>query len=183
MRWCGTTFVMPNTSIAPIPGSYWAAPGLLAGPLPTAEDREGLRTQVRALLDAGVRTVIDLRTSAEPPGIGVLFEKLAADADEVAGFGLPILNGDVPTIALVQLGLDLIDASLARGRAVYLHCAGGRGRTGTFVACWWIRHGMHDGESALAALMRHRAALVDGHMPSPETAAQYRRVRAWPAGG
>jgi hypothetical protein len=164
-----------------IADAYWAAPRLLAGPLPTAPDREGLRTSVRGLLEAGVRTVIDLRTAAEPPGIRSLFEKLASD-DVAAWASFPILNGAAPTSALLELILDTIDAQIARERGVYVHCAGGRGRTGTVIACWWIRHGLFESEQALEELEQRRQGLPNGHMPSPETSAQFRLVRSWRRG-
>jgi len=56
-------------------------------------DREALHAQVRGLLDAGVRAVIDLRAAGEPPGIQVLLEKLARSDEAVAWVGLPILSG------------------------------------------------------------------------------------------
>jgi len=141
-----------------------------------------LRAEVRGLLDAGVRTVIDLRTAGEPPGIGSLIEKLARAEEPVAWVGFPILNGSAPAPALLELILDIIDASMARSRAVYVHCAGGRGRTGTVVACWWIRHGRYEPEGALAELKLRRERLPSGNMPSPETGAQYRLVRSWQRG-
>lgn len=167
---------------APIPGSYWADTHLLAGPLPAAPEREVLRAQLRALLDAGVRTVIDLRTPAEAPGVRSLFEKLARDDEPVAWLNFPITDGAAPSVALLELILDTIDASIARGRGVYVHCAGGRGRTGTVVACWWIRHGRHEPEEALAEIKRRREGIFGGERPSPETGAQYRLVRAWRRG-
>jgi hypothetical protein len=167
----------------PTTTSYWARPGtLLAGPVPTGADREALRVQVRALLGAGIRTIVDLRTSAEGPDIRALLGKLASDADEVAWVGVPILNGDAPSPALLELALDTIDASIARGRGVYVHCAGGRGRTGTIVACWWIRHGIAEPEAAIDALLAARRDLPDAKLPSPETASQVRLVRSWRAG-
>jgi hypothetical protein len=167
----------------PIVGSYWASDGkLLAGPLPTADEREHLREQIRGLLSVGIRTVIDLRTPAEPPGIRPLLEKLAAEDQAIAWVGIPILNGDAPSPSLLELTLDIIDASLARERAVYVHCAGGRGRTGTVVACWWIRHGRCEPDAALDMLKTHRACLADCHLPSPETAGQVRIVRGWSRG-
>lgn len=165
-----------------IAGAYWAAPRLLAGPLPAAPDREGLRAGVRALFDAGVRTVIDLRTAAEPPGIRTLLEKLARDDEPAAWTSFPILDGAAPAPALLELILDTIDAQIARGRGVYVHCAGGRGRTGTVIACWWIRHGHFEPEQALEELTRRRRDLPSGHLPSPETSAQLRLVRAWRRG-
>lgn len=164
----------------PLPDSYWAGEGqLLAGPLPTGESHDELRDRVRALLDAGVRTVIDLRTPSEPPSIRVLLEKLASDA---VWASLPILDGSAPTPAHMQTILDVIDASIARERPVYVHCQGGRGRTGTVIACWWIRHGHYDPDAALAELMRRRAGQPHGDRPSPETGPQLRLVREWTRG-
>jgi hypothetical protein len=169
------------TSMAVIEDAYWAEPNrLLAGPLPTHPEREGLRTMVRAMIDAGIRTVIDLRTPSEPPSIRSLLEKVGPE--DVAWIGLPILNGTAPNVATLQIALDAIDAEHSRGRAVYVHCAGGRGRTGTVVACWWIRHGKYEPEAALEELMIRRKPLLNGHMPSPETGAQLRLVRAWHRG-
>ncbi len=169
--------------VGPIDDSYWADPGrLLAGPCPWGETREALREQVRALIGVGIRTVIDLRTPAEPPGIRALFEKLSPSDDPGVWFGAPILDGDAPSRSQLALVLDTIDASLARGKPVYVHCAGGRGRTGTVIACWWIRHGVFEPEAALEELMRRRAGHPAGHMPSPETGVQYRLVRSWARG-
>ncbi len=169
-------------TVSPVPDSWWATPLLLAGPLLPATDRALLRALVRSLLDAGVRTVIDLRTAAEPPGIGSMLEKQALEGEAVAWVNFPILNGAAPSAALLELILDTIDASLARARGVYVHCAGGRGRTGTVMACWWIRHGHFDPEEALDELNRRRAGLPSGAMPSPETGSQYRLVRSWRCG-
>lgn len=159
-----------------LPDSYWAVPQrLLAGPLPGARDRES----VRALLDAGVRCVIDLRTPAEPPGCRVLLEKLCEDA---VWIGFPILDGGAPSAPSMQAILDAIDASLARDRPVYVHCQGGRGRTGTVVACYWIRHGLYDPEASLAELTIRRRGQPNGDRPSPETGGQLRLVRSWAKG-
>ncbi len=166
----------------PFDDVYWAEPGrVLAGPYPFlgVTEREERRTRVRALLDAGVRTVIDLRTRAEPPSVRVLMSKFD---DEVAWIGMPILDGAAPNEATLATILDAIDASLERGRVVYVHCQGGRGRTGTVVACWWIRHGRYDVEGALAALTERRVGLAHGQWPSPETAQQLRLVRSWERG-
>ncbi len=166
----------------PIPDAYWASPGtLLAGPYPwlTCEDRAAQRASVRALLSAGIQTVIDLRTPAEPPSVRSLLRKLA---DRASWVGLPIQDGMAPSEPHMQLILDLIDASIARDRAVYLHCQGGRGRTGCVIACWWIRHGHYDAEAAVAELMRRRVGQPNGGRVSPETSVQRRLVERWEPG-
>ena len=166
----------------PIDDAYWAADGVLAGPHPTARaaDRDEARATVRALLDAGVRTVIDLRTPMEPPSIRALLDKLASD--DAVFIGIPVLDGAAPTPAQMVAILDAIDAARGRGRGVYFHCQGGRGRTGTVAACFWVRHGHFDADGALAELCRRRAGLLHGAHPSPETAPQLSLVRSWRRG-
>lgn len=164
----------------PIASSYWAQRGkLLAGPHPGIGDRATQRAAVRALADAGVRTVLDLTTPSELPGIRVLWEKLAPDAAQWAWIGSPVLDGGIPSRAGMQLVLDTIDASCARGRPVYVHCMGGLGRAGTVVACWWIRHGLVQGEAVFDALKERRAGQPNAQSISPETGPQFRFIRAW----
>lgn len=170
------------THAGPLPDSYWASTSFLAGPLPAGGDRAGQRAAVRALLDAGVRTVLDLRTPSEPPSIRALLEKLAGDDEDVTWMGVPILDGAAPSVGSMLAILDAIDASIARARTVYVHCQGGRGRTGTVVACWWIRHGLFEPEAALAELGARRVGQPNGARPSPETGPQLRLVRAWSIG-
>lgn len=164
----------------PLPDSYWAAERLLAGPLPQGVDRPALRAAVRALLDAGVSTVIDLRTPAEPPSIRAMLDKLSGEA---VWIGFPILDGAAPSRPTLVAVLDAIDASLARDHTVYVHCQGGRGRTGTVVAAWWIRHRVcADADAAVRELARRRVGQPHGAHPSPETGAQLRLLRAWRPG-
>ncbi|MGH1348469.1 MAG: protein-tyrosine phosphatase family protein [Nannocystales bacterium] len=167
----------------PIASSYWAEPGkLLAGPHPGVGDRATQRATLRALADAGIRTVIDLTTPRELPGVRVLWEKLAPNAEEWAWVGSPVLDGGIPSRAGMQLVLDTIDASCGRGRPVYVHCMGGLGRAGTVVACWWIRHGLVEGEAVFDALTRRRVGQPNAHSISPETGPQFRFIRAWAPG-
>ena len=67
--------------------------------------------------------------------------------------------------------LDSIDASLAAGEVVYVHCLAGIGRTGTVIGCYLVRHGL-SGEEALARVEALRGA-------GPETPEQRELVRSW----
>ena len=59
--------------------------------------------------------------------------------------------------------LDDVDAALADGRTVYVHCWGGIGRTGTVVGCWLMRHGLDEGDPIrrIATLRRDGRGRVD----------------------
>jgi hypothetical protein len=139
---------------APLPNSY-VVPGtrLVAGEypgLPPARPAGEVRARVDALLDAGVRTVVDLTDPADglAPYADVLAGRAAERGLRVAHERLTIRDMDVCDAAHMRRVLDAVDAGLRRG-AVYVHCWGGVGRTGTAVGCWLVRHG-RTGDEALA---------------------------------
>ena len=147
---------------APLPSSYWVVPGrLAAGAYPGA-----------AVGDGSVDVVVDLTSPEE--GLPRYEEQLG---DGVRRLSFPVPDFSVPGDDALRATLDAIDAELAAGRTVYLHCRGGLGRTGTVVGCWLARHGT-TGEAALQSV-----AELSGSDSSPETDEQRALVRRWPAGG
>ena len=95
---------------------------------------------------------------------------------------MPIPDLSTPQPAEVTRILDTIDAAIAAGRRVYVHCWGGIGRTGTIVGCYLVRHGL-TGDQALAEIARRRQGTPDDDRVAPETHDQRERVRNWPLGG
>jgi predicted protein tyrosine phosphatase len=169
----------------PIPDSYWVIPGLLlAGEYPSALSDAKARRKLRALLDAGVRVFIDL-TEAGEYGLRPywpLVQELAAERGvTVTHRRLSIPDMCAAEPAHMRTVLDTIDAAIAEGRPVYVHCYGGIGRTGTVVGCHMVRHGAA-GEAALAEIARRRQGTPDGYRQSPETEAQRKLVLAWREG-
>ena len=97
--------------------------------------------------------------------------------------------------------LDAIDDQLENGGNVYVHCWGGKGRTGTVVGCWLIRHGYGrpdfpddpigpdgpdgpDGADDVIAVLDaiREGDLGAGDQPSPDTADQEAFIRSWEPG-
>ncbi len=82
--------------------------------------------------------------------------------------------------------MDAVRAVIVSGPAVYVHCLGGIGRTGTVVGCWLQECGLGPDE----ALERNQE-LYSTHMPkanagkkpeSPQTPAQKQTLRRWIGG-
>ena len=172
----------------PFPNSY-AVPRsrLYAGEYPGARTATAAQVKLAGLLDAGVTHCIDLTEEhelytyhellaelAEPRGVTVVHERLS------------IPDMDIPEASRMTEILDAIDASLAAGNVVYVHCYGGIGRTGTVVGCHFVRRGL-GGAEALAEVQRlydtmtaeKRLSMPD----SPQTVEQREFVRAWAAAG
>ncbi len=180
---------MTNKAVHHLPhdqlvNAYWVVPGrLLAGPYPSAPALPDAQQQVAALLDLGVDTIVDL---TEPGEYGLraywpLLEASAAQGRVVERCQRSIPDMSVPSVEQMRATLDDIDAALAAGRTVYVHCYGGIGRTGTVVGCYLVRNGA-SGDEALATIAHLRRNIRQPHRLSPETSEQRAMVRAWREG-
>jgi len=175
----------------PFPRSYWVVPGALCvGAYPGDPDSGVGEEKLAALLNLGICHVVNLMEAQETDHHGRLFleygekfrqltSRRGMDAS-VARF--PIRDVSVPSRELMRSILDDIDTSTARGCPVYVHCWGGKGRTGTVVGCYLARHGIATGKKALAMIERLRQHDPRAHEPSPETSAQRAMVVSWEKG-
>jgi hypothetical protein len=178
---------MNNT---PFDRSYWVTPDrFLAGYYPGDRQEELMTLKLQGLLDCGIRCVINLMEPDERDHDGLPFldyapelVRLANGGPPVACHRMPVRDLDVPTVPFMIRILDRIDASLGENRPVYVHCWGGRGRTGTVVGCWLARHGIAEGQGALAMIRKLRRKDAKAHWSSRETPAQVRMVLAWRKG-
>ncbi len=175
----------------PFGRAYWVEAGrLLAGCYPGDPEPGKAEPKARRLVSVGIRHVVNLMEADERDGQGRRFAPyephLARAAAEVGAHAttvrLPIRDMDVPTRNHMVRILDEIDAALAAGKPVYVHCWGGRGRTGTVVGCWLARHGRALGQAALDRIRVLRRGLDDEHAPSPEAVEQMALVRSWTVG-
>lgn len=158
----------------PIENCYWVMPGkLLAGEYPRTKDEGESRERLRKLEAAGIGAFIDLTEADEL----LPYDDLLVSACHQR---FPIRDVSVPgsreqTVAI----LDAIDAHLAAGTGVYVHCWGGVGRTGVIIGCWLARHGQV-GEAALARLRQlWWKCPKSARRRSPETAEQECYITGW----
>jgi hypothetical protein len=150
----------------PIDDSYWVEPGrFCAGRYPTARSDADL---VR-ICGAGINCFLDL-TEADEYGLRSYDGEVPGGVEHRR---IAIPDYSAPTVDVMREILDALDDALAHGRTVYLHCFGGRGRTGTVVGCRLVRHGM-DGAAAIEQIAEWR-----GDRRSPETDEQRALILRW----
>lgn len=168
----------------PMANTYWVVPGrFAAGEYPGALSRREAADRLEVLLRAGLDHFIDLTQAHEPlePYAGMAAQQAGRLGMEVVHERHAIVDMDVPRSPQQMVGiLDAIDAALAGGRGVYVHCWGGIGRTGTVVGCWFVRHG-RTGDQALAEIAERWQWMEKAiRFPrSPQTPQQRDYVRRW----
>ena len=142
-------------SSVPFPRSYWVVPGkLLAGYNPGDLDTSTMEKKLKGLLQNGIRYVINLMEENEHNWDGKYFRSYEDDIKRYAGQAgveitlvrRPIEDLSTPTPEYLRNILDEIDHAVSQNKPVYVHCWGGKGRTGTVVGCYLARHGYAQGE-------------------------------------
>lgn len=129
------------------------------------------------LVDAGIRTFIDLTTPNDPlePYAPVITEAATARQLDLLHINVRIPDLGVLTDDEYDPILELIGEQKQRG-GVYVHCWGGVGRTGTVIGSLLARQG-HDYPSIMSTLEDLRAGTKKANRPCPETEVQLHVLR------
>jgi len=159
---------------------------VLAGTYPGHQDAAEARARIHGLMHLGIRTFVNLMEEDETNLNGEPFRPYAPDVGrEAQKLGLnptpaclrfPIRDVSVPTRGQLSEILQAIDSSLEGGEPVYVHCWGGRGRTGVVAGSLLIRHGHATPEDFVEKIGRLRRNDLGGDH-SPETEEQVALVR------
>ncbi len=118
---------------------------------------------IAGLARQGISVLINLHERAHDP------TRLARHGMEE--LHLPVADFTPPSPRQLDRGVAAIAEALATGRRVAVHCTGGRGRTGTLLACYLVHRGL-DPDAAIARVREVRPGSV-------ETRAQVAAVEAY----
>jgi protein-tyrosine phosphatase len=150
---------------------YWIQ-GPWSGKLALAPRPRGgdwLEDELANWRQASIDTIVSLLTLEEEQDLGISREAIEANAQGMKFVSLLIPDRQVPNSqSAVAAVLAHIEANLAAGKNVVVHCRQGIGRTGLVAACLLISKGLSP-EFAIETLSAARG------IPVPETTEQ----RSW----
>ena len=172
----------------PFNRSYWIVPGkLLAGGYPGSEDPMEEERNLKGLIEAGIRHVISLMEPREydrpddpfAPYVDHM-ESIAKNMKISVTFDqISIKDFSVPTERQMVRILNQIDMCIKYDKPVYVHCWGGKGRTGTVVGCYLVRNRLAAGSDVIDMIKEIRKNTEDFSDSSPETREQINMVINW----
>ena len=174
----------------PFPRTYWVETRrMLAGCYPGDKDQHVADDKLTGLINAGITCVINLMETDEVSHGGQTFaayeprlyevaQQLGRDVD-CRRFAIADLS--VPSVSRMVEILDFMDERLASGETVYVHCWGGRGRTGTVVACH-LRRTRGLSAAASLSLLGDLSAHNPDFGQTPEMHCQREFVSGWKEG-
>lgn len=153
--------------------AYWAVPGsVLAGEHPSGPDERSTIERLGVLLDAGIRSFIDLTEPDEhlTPYESVLTDLGAQRGLTVTRSTFPIPDGGaLPAEAYDEI-LAEIDRRTDDG-AVFVHGREGLGRPGTVIGCLFAAQGLSY-EGSLRTIKERRMYSRKADTRAPSTFAQ-----------
>lgn len=112
-------------AIAKKPTNFsWVIEGMLAGSgMPTS------REEMDWVRENGIKAVLTLTEESLP-------EQWLNNIDYLH---VPTVNGSSPDIENIEKAVDFVDKNLKNNKSVMVHCAAGKGRTGTILVAYMMK--------------------------------------------
>ena len=158
--------------------AWWVEPGrVLAGEYPGAVEARVAESKVNLLVDAGVRTFVDLTTPADRlvPYSETVVRAATARRLDLRHHNIGVPDLDITHDVTYDKLIRLLGEEAERG-AVYVHCWGGVGRTGTVIGALLIDGGL-DYDATIRHLTSLRANTRKGSRLCPEVHTQHDVLR------
>lgn len=143
----------------------WIEQGkILAGSIPWQPEH------IDELYGMGIRAILTLtrRDIRQYPGVAGRLHVVYGD---IAHLHVGILDGGIPANdKLTAKAIDFIDSAYQSGKPVFIHCAGGIGRTGIILEAYYVlRRGMTLAEAQVLVRQRKNVANIPaGGVCSPQ---------------
>jgi len=124
--------------------------------------KEVLLADVECIVRHGIRTVISLLGTDELESMGAESLPHHLALHDIGWHQLPVEDFGVPTLAVVARWYDLLPelTSMLQTAPILIHCAHGKGRTGTMVATLFKAWGWGS-EEAIAWVRRYRNGAIE----------------------
>lgn len=164
----------------------WVAPGrLLAGEYPGSLDPEVAARKRQALVDAGIDSMVNLTEVGESTWGGVPlapYDDLMVTQAGTRGVSINHARFAIPDNNVIDHAgynqiLDHIRCELDSGKVVYVHCWGGKGRTGTVIGAWLIDQEGLTYAQTLRRMQELRRGTKKYRQPVPESEVQHHLLR------
>lgn len=134
-----------------MPGFSWVVGEQVAG-MPRPGGERPLEQDLSFLQSQKVDVLVSLTETPVDPA--------ALKAHGIEGMHIPVPDYHAPTQAQLDAYLAAVKAWTAEGRVVGTHCAGGLGRTGTFLAALFVSRGL-GADAAIAEVRRLRPGSIE----------------------
>jgi len=143
---------------------YWITTQLTIIPRPRGGD--WLDDEMMALREAGIDVVVSMLEKDEALELGLEREAISAEGASIRFINFPVLDRSTPfEVSAFEALMNTLEALLASGKRVGVHCRACIGRASVTVASLLIRSGVPS-ESAWLQISKSRGCLV------PDTAEQ-----------
>lgn len=90
----------------------------------------GFKENIQFLLDNKIEYLLSLTAECQPP---------VTDFPDLKYFNCKVQDFTPPTLAQIDDCIQFMEEAIDKGKIVGLHCAHGKGRTGTVLACYFVK--------------------------------------------
>jgi len=124
----------------------WVIEDTLAGSgMPTS------REEVDWIKENGIKAILTLTEDPLP----------SKWLDNIDYLHIPTVNGSAPDMEDIEHATDFIDKNLKNNRSAMVHCAAGKGRTGTILAAYFMKYKGMDVRNAIEKVREVRPGSVE----------------------